>query len=867
MNTVAQYAGRWSAVILLMVLVACGGPGGPGGGGPDPIFEGREPYGGPLPEGARIVTLEVFKEYLKRDDVVWDSLARRERAEREAQAQFAADQAEIGRLVAQNPALARVLEVPDPDDPDVVLLPGGEYLVTIRNDDGTTFQVRTHGQQERFRDFLTARERFTTKENQLELYATAFAALPEPVRASLPSPTQLAAGSLSDITTAVAELNGVVKDFLAPPLVFTHALPPGYPDSPADELGAMSDFNARDWRACNLRSVAGLYDNFWWPLKHFQTSIKDQASRGTCTAFGLAAAVESIIAMTQGKWVNLSEQHLYFQSRGIWQFEGASTKDGFQYYNVPAGGDGYTFRGEQQWTYNRSPQRSVTSVGFENSCVGYDEVCSDTVHQGMTLCVPHNGATYCLLVAGNGPNTSGFSFGSIPFPDISTVIWEESQGTDIPLNLVRHYLDTGHPILTSLRADASFRNPLAGFVSEVAGAGGGGHVVLMVGFIPTEAILAHPTLSAQNVVRARAEASGGGFFIVKNSWGCSGDGGYLYIPVAWAEQKFERLRLPQRGPAPIFDHYIANLAPQLEITSPQHNSSFPLSPLLELDFSAHVEPFDCCEIAWASDKDGPLGTGRELTVSFAGAEPGPRKITATATRSDGKKVSASITITLTTSAPNVSIVFPIGGEYYRGLEYTFVAEEFSGPNAPQPCSAYSWSSSVAGEGPWSGCTPTVAFATTGPRTITVSLTNQFGQTGSDDVDITVVDPPDDGPPVVNITSPEIQAVFTSGQRAYVAYSVVDPSPEPPSSVAWSISYGQGGTQIPITLLTDPRPLPSRPSNRYFRPSDYVTPLCFHNTNPNLQPYVLRMTYTNAEGRSAISRVPIYLNADVSVCIN
>lgn len=56
----------------------------------------------------------------------------------------------------------------------------------------------------------------------------------------------------------------------------------------------------------------------------------------------------------------------------------------------------------------------------------------------------------------------------------------------------------------------------------------GGHCSLITGFVNNEDI---PTGRDIN------SAAGGGYFIVKNSWGHSaGDGGYYYIPYAWANK-------------------------------------------------------------------------------------------------------------------------------------------------------------------------------------------------------------------------------------------------------------------------------------------------------------------------------------------
>jgi hypothetical protein len=869
---------------LLFALVACGGPGGPGGGGPDQFFENRDAYGDDYPEDALILTPEEFKDIAQQEGFIWDSIAQQEVLRREADERFRVNVAVIQQLVSENPELDWLLEEPDLSEPDIELLPNGDYMITVLDTNGNPFQVRVLGQSARFQDYLVTREQYQDAENQRIIYTYIYEELPDFLKEDLPTLESLAAADTETILQARSELEARLsantealsllaeQHYLAAMsdtlqlqpgfmLQTNDALiPPGYPQSPADEIGA--DKGLDRGGTCAF-SPFGLYRNFWWPTKYYQTSVKWQGGRGSCVAFALTSALEGNIALQNKQWLNLSEQYLYYKIKSEWApadyGDGATTHEMAKKF----GESNYRLTFESQWNYNKSLDRMDLGekLGYGLSCLNYNEYCSNTSHQGQYYCTTVAGVKFCGYKAPAKSASDGYRMPK------ANVIWQRGAplSGNVPYFSAWLYTMTGYQVVVALDIDSSFDNPREGFVSHLAWKKRGGHAVHVVGFIPASFVASS---NLPNWVKSRAENSGGGFFIIKNSWGCSaGDGGYYYVPVAWAEKRFKSMTIVERGPKPP----VADTPPTISISSPKNNASFQVSPLLSITFSAEVSDADdgpaCCEVRWTSSVEGNLGQGKQITRNFGGANPGPRTITATAKDSKGHETSASITINLTTSAPNVSIVYPIGGEYYRGLEYTFVAEEFSGPNASQPCSAFTWRSTATGEGPWSGCTPMVSFATTGPRTITVSLTNQYGQTGSDKVDITVVEPPDDGPPVVNITSPEIQAVFTSGQRAYVAYSVVDPSPEPPTSVEWSISYGQGGTQIPITLITDPRPTPFRPSNRYFRPSDYVTPLCFHNTNPSLQPYVLRMVYTNSEGRSATARVPIYLNQKPDTCIN
>jgi C1A family cysteine protease len=56
----------------------------------------------------------------------------------------------------------------------------------------------------------------------------------------------------------------------------------------------------------------------------------------------------------------------------------------------------------------------------------------------------------------------------------------------------------------------------------------GGHAVHLVGYIDNSALAANPATASA------PPGAGGGYFLVKNSWGtCAGDVGYYYVPVTY----------------------------------------------------------------------------------------------------------------------------------------------------------------------------------------------------------------------------------------------------------------------------------------------------------------------------------------------
>jgi hypothetical protein len=755
MKGVADHAMRLVVGVVLALLVACGGqPPGPVGDAP---FPGREAYGAEPPAGALLVTVEELDALAASDDFVWDSIARQERLRAEAEARAEADRAEVERLAAEDPALRWLLDEPPADAPGLERLPSGEYLLTLLDGRGSPLQVRTLSQADRFRDFLITSAAYAEAANQLAVYTHSFEALPPELRSGLPTPASLADASADEVAAARAALEAQLaadaaalgarseRLYLAAhgaaarpgALLSLQSIadyrPPGYPAASADEVGTGA---GSDRGPSCARSADGLFEQFWWPLKYYATSVKAQGNRGSCVAFALTSALETSVAVRHNDWVNLSEQFLFNRIKRSWQpahyGDGANTIAMAQAF---AESD-YVLPFEDRWNYNPSWDR--LDLGFYlNSCVGYDEHCSDTAHQSRYACTAAGALSFCGFFP--PPNAGG---GGYRLPD-GHVLWQNGLFSamlgGVPWLTTWLLLMQGHSIVVSLDVDTSVRDATAGYVAAVAGDTLGGHAVHLVGFIP-QAFIEGSELPQW--VKLGAALSGGGYFVVKNSWGeCSGDGGYLYLPVAWANARFKSMIVLDRGTAPTF----LETAPHLEIVRPSDGATVPYGGINEMRFEAVVSDLQdgeaCCAVRWTSDQDGILGNGVEIDHIFA--SPGTRVVTATATNAKGHTTSASVTVVATNSPPTVSIAVPSSGQtLHQGVPTVFQASatdinEFGGID----CASFAWTSSRATDPTLTTCAPTAVFHDLGGRVLTVTATDAFGASGSATVVVDVVTAP------------------------------------------------------------------------------------------------------------------------------
>jgi hypothetical protein len=430
------------------------------------------------------------------------------------------------------------------------------------------------------RDAVLARKLTQAPTNLAKVYETLHKGATKPVATAgrkspavltafreLPTPRQTARLSADKLIQLIGQLAHVVIKLGIPD---DTGKPANYPSSCSAEEG--TGFGGDAPSAASLAAnPLGLRQTSAWPLKWFNTCVRDQGKRGTCSAFGTLAAVESAIAVKHNRWVNLSEQDLYKHQHLDWN----PLSDGYgEGYAPPLSLlfqllTGYVFPFERDWDYNPSWSRTddAPSRTYANSCVNYaGEACSDTNHQAARLCwqvetkvVKEVVETVCSAVTSvpiigsalsewvcepvtrwiedtawsqvcvfdtSIPGTSGFQVTGI------TVVWDPITAIDIAT--AKAHLALRIPLIFCFDVPNSFgvRHPVngAGYVAfdpnERPPSGMGSHCAMITGYVDN-----------QQLPRGVEAGPGGGYFIVKNSWGTgSGDLGYYYVPYAWVDK-------------------------------------------------------------------------------------------------------------------------------------------------------------------------------------------------------------------------------------------------------------------------------------------------------------------------------------------
>lgn len=870
-------------LVLTFCLVGCGG----GGSSPTTkasaanagdIFNGQEPYGGPAPADAQVVSVDEFAQTAQGEGFDWDSVTKEAQSKAASEKQYQDDLAEIQRQAKQDPAinalLPRLLAEPPPGDPTVTQDNGG-YLVQIKLNDGNTLTVRTMGKANRLREFLEDQKRATDKNYELNVYSAIYTGLPDDIKTGLPTIDSLQSEDFNSIIQALSLIenrlsaSGFLDSSEQQPLdtntqkqAFSmHTMssllvdpglkPQGYIDNPDQEEHSGNGTDRSGDAAIHspppdkpggskAHSALGLFNNFWWPLKYYETSVKCQGQRGSCSAFAITSAIEGVVAERRNRWVNLSEQDVYFNEKRNepGTADGANLVDWATYLSDHQYSPPY----EDEWDYNPAIDRTDSDSGYRHSCDNYTEACSNTPGEGRHVCTTYNGSTYCGWAPQPGVTASGWKAGGV------YQLWPDgpSGASPVaPVNIMRYLLARGDSMVLQISTCNGFENaPSNGFMSTDCSADFGGHSIHVVGFLSNQTIGENPSYNPPS----GAQGFGGGYFIVKNSWGTGyGDGGYVYVPASWiASDAVWDVTVYPAGVAKLS----GNTPPYLTITAPANNTNITADLVTAVKLSATaVDPHDklgCCTVEWTSDKDGVLGSGFDIVHDF-GFSPGTRIITATATDTNGTTFSTSITLNIQSPPVSVTITNPTPNQtFYTNVDYVLQGHATESL-FPVDCSKLTWTS-TASEGPWSGCTPKVNFANVGSRTLTLTATLGQGATEQAQVTINVINPPLSGAPVVSIVNPKDNTIYGPNTDVLLMYSMNDPGGTPNSTyrVVWKIKAGNGSEQVITPSTTTVLGFPVD----YFIPSDYVPFECGGSTA------TLSLYVTDPEGLTGSQTIKI-----------
>jgi hypothetical protein len=423
------------------------------------------------------------------------------------------------------------------------------------------------------KDIALGRKMLEDPKQRVRAYEAVYAAIQEragsaPPEArkrigALPAPADAVSQGLKAIDDALGVAVRLWLEVFVPRIPTTPVVPKAVPCTAEEGAGYGGDMTDTGGTA----NPNGLLARAGWPLKGYETCVREQGNRGTCPSFAIIGAAETLIAANTGRYVNLSEQDLYKKQRlDFGPFPPDFFDDG---YAPPLSLlfqllSGYTFPWERDWDYNPSWSRVANSNTrtYANSCVGYQgEACSETNHQANRRCYQVDvtvvkeivkevcefleGIPFLNIFSGwvceqvtevittvekttvcvydtQIPGTSGFRVRGFNLFYIPVLV-----SPSVGIETAKFYLSNKKPLVLCFQTAASFDNNSGGYVSYTGTAetNRGGHCVAVTGYVD------NPSLPA-----GIPPGAGGGYLVVKNSWGTSfGDRGYAYLPYDWVK--------------------------------------------------------------------------------------------------------------------------------------------------------------------------------------------------------------------------------------------------------------------------------------------------------------------------------------------
>lgn len=398
----------------------------------------------------------------------------------------------------------------------------------------------------------------------LATYKHSYGLLTQEQRDGLPTPKSLAEAHAETVRAAILQLDEMLLALPFPDGAISLREPRG-----GSAIPRTAPIPGNGTPPNCTRGGAGLYDATAWPLKRHLTPVRNQGRRGMCWAFSAVGAVESRELVLAGRTVDLSEQFLVNKVKALYDEDDYSDGHNAEEALDDLFDNRQTLPPESYWTYNTSPMRSTSgganAAGHAGACNGYTGSCSPTSHQSPQFCTstfspPMNFCSdYRTITYTQAGTPSSFTI----------EVWDGSGA--LPLARIRRELSNGVALMASFGVRAGFDSPQNGFVTDFRdgyfqdgtfkSGSRGDHQVLIVGYVSEAEVRAgirngtvilpgvDPAIGGQGIpdFLAGTFIPGGfplgvnGYFIVKNSWGCSGDGGYYYVPDSYVQRYFNRI--------------------------------------------------------------------------------------------------------------------------------------------------------------------------------------------------------------------------------------------------------------------------------------------------------------------------------------
>ena len=717
---------------IVIVLLSCAFVLTGCGGGTDPrpdVFNEENAWTDPIPEDADIITPNEFARMLDNGEVSLTNDAIMAEAAVKLEERFDTNVEALQESSDLSPVLQELLDqlvgVDDYAGDVAIELPDGQSVVL----EGLGTQV-----EGAVRSYQQAHD----VGNALTNYAHSYLVLPDSIKSQVPTPESLAGASLEAILAALHDIDVALEGDpgLATARVEATAYAPGAVsiEAAAIQPGVGNDQDA----ACT--QPTGIAAQYWFPLKNFISPIKNQGNRGTCWAFTAIGALESRERVQNANPVNLSEQFLVNKVKEDW--DESDFTDGYWSERAlnTAVDEGQQLPNEGAWTYNPAPNRDGNLTGnaaaYANTCNPYGVgpnagTCSDTAHQSRRVC-----STFVFTVCGYATVTFG---GPGVAASNAYQLWANGQSFD--LNRYRMLLSQGYVLMASFDVYKGFMDDVTsdGIVSnyaktrldaagnEVAG-NYGGHAVQIVGFIDN-ATMSKPGRTPVNI-------GGGGYFIIKNSWGCgAGDGGYYYVPADYVSTLFRSLHVMnfdmRRSSAWTAEQTTpgGSEAPTISILSSPALVDLRVSTNLATFFRvAHpVAKSVTLKISssslgtlyngpWSTDKDALFGS----SFNYAFQQGGDVYLTLEARYGQSVRTT-NMLVRVVNSAPTLTLEY--SGTAYVGEAYAFNAKvaDKNETDVGALCSRTTWSVSGADTlSAAAGCQVSVTFGAEGTRSVSAT---------------------------------------------------------------------------------------------------------------------------------------------------